>query len=386
MLIGLDAIPLEPPRTGIGHYTYELSCALALSSPADLFELVSPYRPSFPDAAGASPSSLEFPSNVRVAFVGSRLLRRRWWALGAPVYLRRAGLELFHGTNYNVPLWARCPLVLSVHDLSLLIHPETHEAGAVRRARRVLPLMLRAATMILTDTESVRREVCERLGVRPERVAAVHIAPRSVFRPVPAQEAAQTVGRLGIEGEFLLYVGTIEPRKNLKTLVRSLDLLVRSTDLRPRLVVAGKQGWLNEELYAEIGRLGLSERIHFTGYVSDEDLRALYSACTVCIYPSLYEGFGLPPLEAMRCGAPVVASRIPSILETAGEQGARLVPPTDTEALAAALAELLRDSNLRRRLAHAGLARAQEFSWEKTARATLEVYGEAAKRKAKVKR
>ncbi|HEV2704740.1 MAG TPA: glycosyltransferase family 1 protein, partial [Pyrinomonadaceae bacterium] len=158
-------------------------------------------------------------------------------------------------------------------------------------------------------------------------------------------------------------------------------LLLRKSELRPRLVVAGKQGWLNEELYAEIGRLGLSGQIHFTGYVSDEDLCALYTACAVCIYPSLYEGFGLPPLEAMRCGAPVVASRIASIVETAGEQSARLLPPTDAEALAANVAELLADVNLRRRLSEAGLARAQEFSWEKTARATLEVYREAARRK-----
>ncbi|HEX8852896.1 MAG TPA: glycosyltransferase family 1 protein, partial [Pyrinomonadaceae bacterium] len=324
MLIGLDAIPLEPPRTGIGYYTYELTRALALSAPADLFQLVSPYRPSFDDAEGDALSSIEFPENVRVAHVRSRLLRRRWWAVGAPVYVRRARLELFHGTNYNVPLWASCPLVLSVHDLSLLVYPETHEAAAVRRARRVLPLMVRAATMILTDTESVRREVCERMRVEPARVAAVHIAPRSVFRPLPAEEAARALRRLGIAGEFLLYVGTIEPRKNLKTLVRALDLLRRTTELRPRLVIAGKQGWLNEELYAEIGRLDLSRQIHFTGYVSDEDLRALYTSCTACLYPSLYEGFGLPPLEAMRCGAPVVASRIPSVVETAGEHAARL--------------------------------------------------------------
>ncbi|MDT7604723.1 MAG: hypothetical protein QOF61_2720, partial [Acidobacteriota bacterium] len=241
-----------------------------------------------------------------------------------------------------------------------------------------LPAMVRAATCIITDSESVRREVCEHLRVAPERVTAVPLAPRRDFRPVADAESREVRRRLGVEDEFLLFVGTVEPRKNLVTLVRAFAALTRETELRPQLVIAGGRGWLNEELFQLVEREGLTARVHFTGYVSDEDLRALYSSCSLSIYPSLYEGFGLPPLEAMSCGAAVIASRIPVIEETCGT-AARLLKPTDVRALTIALAELLTDDSARAHLAARGRERAAQFTWERTARLTLEVYEEAAR-------
>ena len=174
-------------------------------------------------------------------------------------------------------------------------------------------------------------------------------------------------------------MGTIEPRKNLITLVKALDEILRTTSWRPQLVIAGKEGWLSDELFSYIQRSGVAEHIRFIGYVSDPDLRALYSSCRMCVYPSLYEGFGLPPLEAMACGAPVITSRIPSIMETVGT-AASLVSPTDVQGLAQAITQLLEDENKRSHFASAGIQRAAEFTWEKTARATLDVYEEALKR------
>jgi glycosyltransferase involved in cell wall biosynthesis len=397
MLIGLDAIPLTEPLTGVGHYTMELARALAFAAPAYEFELAYPSRYTPIDLAqhGDPP-----PPNLRVARVRVGVLGRRWWLVGLPRHARRRRFALFHGTNYEVPLRATCPTVLTIHDLSAFTHPETHVARRARRLRLRLPAMARAATMIITPSEFVRREACELLKIDPERVTSIPEAPRKIFRPLARDAAAESLRRLGIEGDFLLAVGTIEPRKNLTTLVRAFERITSAgievdarTDVDTRmdtnvharadtrvnqsplqLVVAGKEGWLTRELRALVAASPARERIKFTGYVADEDLRALYSACLAFVYPSVYEGFGLPPLEAMSCGAPVLASRIPAHLETLGERAALLFAPTDADELAHALSEVVASASLRQQLAHASRARAAAFTWDRTARLTLEVY------------
>src|SRR5215204_5272628 len=354
MLIGLDAIPLTEPRAGVGHYTYELARALAHAAPGDEFELV--YPSSYPavDLEGRE----RLPSNLKGACVRVGALGRRWWSAGLPRYAARRGYRLFHGTNYEVPLWGGAVRVLTVHDLSLLSHPETHERRRVWRARRRLPLMALAADAVVTPTEAVRREVCARLRVSPSKVFAVHEAARDCFRPMGRGEAAGVLGELGIGGgEFLLAVGTIEPRKNLLTLVRAFEEVLRE---RPaaglRLVVAGGRGWLSGPLFESIERSPARGRVVLTGYVSDEQLRALYSA-----------------------GAAVVAGSTPAVAEvTAG--AARLFDPRDQGQLARALLELFDDDAARRVLSEAGQRRAAHFSWQRTARATLDVYEEALKR------
>ena len=373
MRIGIDGIPLATPKTGIGHYTFEVAKELARARPGDEFDVLAPV-PVAPQLEEAFDGD-GLPANLRATAPRTDgHLRRRWWSFGLPLHLRERGFALYHGTNYNVPPWADCPAVVTVHDLSLLLHPETHEAPLVERARRRLPVMTRSAAHVLTDSESVRDEICDTLGVAPERVTAVPLAPRRAFRPAPPAEAEAVCRRLGVGEDFILFVGTVEPRKNLLTLVRAFDLLTRETTQRPQLVIAGRKGWLTEELYELVERSPAAPRILFTGYVTDEELRALYTACSVFAYPSLYEGFGLPPLEAMACGAAVVASRIGAVVETAGAAAARLVAPTDAEALAGALAELLADERARAELSRAGLERARAFTWERTARLTAEVY------------
>lgn len=373
MRIGLDGIPLRELKTGVGHYTFELARALAATAPEDQFELVSPYPFLSPEAVEESEP---LPPNLQFVHSPENVIGRRWWAVGLPRYLRRTGLELFHGTNYEVPLRGKTTSVLTIHDLSLLLHPKTHELQRVMRARVKLPLMTRRASAIITPTESVRREVCEHLSIVPARVFAVPEAPRKLFRPLPLDETIETRRRLGVEEEFLLFVGTIEPRKNLSTLLSAFEEVLSQTRHRTQLVIVGKQGW---KMKGWTRRAGAGERVRWTGYITDEDLCALYSSCRAFIYPSIYEGFGLPPLEAMKCGAPVITSDIQSIAETTAG-AARLVEPMDTAALARAIVHMLEDKNERAHLSQAGQARAQEFSWERTAKLTREVYDEALRR------
>jgi glycosyltransferase involved in cell wall biosynthesis len=290
-------------------------------------------------------------------------------------------LHLFHGTNYDVPLWGGAATVLTIHDLSLMLHAETHERRRVMRARRRLPLMARVADSIITPTESVRREVCEHLRVAPAKVFAVPESARACFRPMSFEETAGTRRALGVGAEFILAVGTVEPRKNLTALLRAFELVVRA---RPssglQLVIAGGRGWLSAPLLEAVERSHARERIVMTGYLHDANLRALYSSCRAFVYPSVYEGFGLPPLEAMSCGAPVVAGRASAVAEVAGG-AARIVNSDSHDDLARALVGLLDDERARRELSDAGLRRASQFSWHRTARMTLEVYAETMKRK-----
>ena len=374
MRIGLDGMPLAQPRTGVGTYTFELARALAVAAPQDEFQLISPLP------FESSVLSDSKPGNLELSYSKPNVLQRHWWTIGLPSYIARGAFELFHGTNYEAPLRGDCPTVVTFHDLSMLLHSSTHVPRAVVRARLRLPVIARKATMIITDSEQVRREVCDRLRVSSDKVFAVPLAPRSTFKPVAEDTAMETRRRLGIEGDFLLFVGTVEPRKNLWTLVQALEELLRTTDLRPKLVVAGQIGWKPDEFLKRLQQSPARDAVQLVGYLSDSDLSALYSSCKIFIYPSIYEGFGLPPLEAMACGAPVIASRIPSVTESSAN-AARLVSATDVHELAHNIVQVLRDVSVQEQLSSAGLKHAAGFSWEHTAALTREVYAEALKRR-----
>lgn len=378
MRIGLDGLPLTAAKTGVGHYTYELARALASAEPSGEFEIVYPstYATVRPDA----PNSPLLPPNLKLNRVRVGPMGRHWWSAGLPRYIRRSHLELFHGTNYDVPLWRRCATVLTIHDLSQLLHPETHEKRSVSRARRRLPLMSRTADAIITPTESVRVDVCELLKMSPSKVFAIPEAARACFKALSFAETADARRRLGIGDEFLLTVGTLEPRKNLGLLISAFAELAKD---RPenaiQLVIAGGRGWLNSPLFEAIEKSPVRDRIVLTDYLHDDELQALYSSCRAFVYPSIHEGFGLPPLEAMACGAAVIASRIPALEETTGA-AALLFDPKSISELTGNILELIDNENARRELAAAGQRRAAEFSWEKTAQLTWDVYEEALRR------
>jgi alpha-1,3-rhamnosyl/mannosyltransferase len=370
MRVGLDGYPLCEPLTGVGHYTFELARALALNHPADQFELIAPFDFYPPVVSHLGQHSIP---NLSLVSLGLKSLRGRWWSFYLPRYLKRAAVDVFHGTNYELPLWPRRRTVVTVHDLSSLLYPELHRKQLARRMRLRLPLAVKLARAVITPTEAVKRELCARLKVKPTKVTAIHEAPRASFRPVPRDESWLVRQRLGIEGEFLLFVGTLEPRKNLLTLLRAFAQILRETKLRPRLVVAGGEGWLMDETFSAMCEESTREHLCLTGYLNDDELRALYSSCRAFIYPSLYEGFGLPPLEAMACGAPVIASRIAALDETIAD-AAILVEPLDASTLAREIAGISTNNRRCQEMRVAGLKHAANFSWVKAARETYRVY------------
>lgn len=371
MRIGLDGSPLAQVKTGVGHYTYELATALARHSPSDHFELLS----HLPFDSAALHDGQDRIDNLTFIAPNINWLTKHWWTIGLPRYLGKRKLDLFHGTNYDVPVMSRCPTVLTIHDLSLLLHSSTHERRRVRRARRRLPIMARLASMIIVPTLSIRDEVCAHLGVAVEKTRVVPYAPRRVFTPVKDDESVQLIKRLGIEGDFLLYVGTIEPRKDLITLVRAFETVLESGPGQLQLVLVGKKGWLTDEFFNYLERSPARERTILTGYIDDLDIARLYSVCTLMIFPAIYEGGGLPPLEAMACGAAVITTNTPAISEMVGD-AAKLFPAQDHQELARCIVELLNDERQRKELSRRGLERAAQFTWERTATLTYDVYRE----------
>jgi len=234
-------------------------------------------------------------------------------------------------------------------------------------------VILGAASHIITPTRAIKEELAARFNLDSARITVTPEAPRRSFFPLKLEDTIDVRKRLGIEDEFILCVGTIEPRKNLQTLVRAFEHISHQIDRGLQLVIAGGEGWLTNDFDRLLRESHSRQRILMTGYLDDEELRSLYSSCRIFVYPSLYEGFGLPPLEAMACGAPVIASRIRAHEETL-KQNARLIEPMDDSALAGAILDLLQDEKARESLVKAGLDHVANFSWRKTAEMTWKVY------------
>ena len=296
--------------------------------------------------------------------------------------LRRRPVDLLH-VQYTAPPFTPCPVVATIHDLSFEHLPQTFK----RRSRTQLRLTVRrtagVASHLLVPSEHTRRDIIETYHVEPERVSVTPLAAPAHFAPVEDEEEVKRVREhYKIRGDYILSVGSIQPRKNLARLISAYSALRRARPQAnlPKLVLVGKRAWLYDETLRAIEECGIADLTILTGYVAEADLPALYTGALSFVYPSYFEGFGLPPLEAMQCGAPVIVGNRTSLPEVVGDAGL-LVDPFDVDALTQALARLIDDSSLRTRLRHKGLERARRFSWRETARLTLKAYQRATGRK-----
>ncbi|HZI19603.1 MAG TPA: glycosyltransferase family 1 protein [Pyrinomonadaceae bacterium] len=292
--------------------------------------------------------------------------------------LRRHPVDPLH-VRYTAPPLAPCAVVATIHDLSFEHLPETFKRRGRAQLRPTVRRTARRATHLIAPSEFTRRDLVETYGLNPDRVSVVPLAAAPRFCPVgDAAEIERVRRRYGIEGDYVLAVGSIQPRKNLTRLVEAYSLLRggRRGGNLPRLVLVGKRAWLYGETMRAIEGLGLSGSVVLTGYVSEADLPALYTGAICFAYPSIFEGFGLPPLEAMSCGTPVLTGDRTSLPEVVGD-AALTVDPYDAGSIAVALDRLIGDAGLRAELRERGLARARLFDWRATARMTLGVYRKA---------
>jgi glycosyltransferase involved in cell wall biosynthesis len=369
--IGLNAHLLSLRRSyrgaGISWYIINLLKNLRLVSPDFLW-----YSAFLSDRAFCESSLLlhfsRWPTHRPV-------VRILWEQFMQPMALRRAKVDLLHALAFVAPLAAPCPFVVTVYDLSFLRYPETFRPFNRWYLSRFTAHSVRRAKAVITISESTRQDVINFFEVSPERVHTIYCGADKKFRPLPASAIESFKAARQLPDTFILYLGTLEPRKNVDGLIRAYAYWRERNPNAPPLIVAGGKGWYYKTIFELVESLNLTQSIRFPGYVSPEELPLWYNAASLFVYPSHFEGFGLPVLEAMACGTPVITSTVSSLPEVAGGDGtARLVSPTDREALAQAMAELMADADLRVSMLERGLARAAEFRWEKTARETVAIY------------
>lgn len=363
MRIGIDARMLAYRRGGISSYIRHLLPALASIDAGNDYWILRHRRDRTRREAGP---------NFRRATVWTPCHHRlERWALGAEVL--RLRLDLLHSPDFIPPAFGARSFVITVHDLNFLYYPQFQTAESRRYYNDQISWAVARADHILADSEATRTDLMRLLNVPPQKVTTVYLGVDPDFRPLPSDRVREVLARYGLVPGYLLFVGTLEPRKNLPGLLTAYRILRSREAIREPLVVVGSRGWLYGEIFARLEALGLEGAVCFLENVPDEDLPALYNGAALLAMPSFYEGFGLPALEAMACGTPVVLSNRGSLPEIAGG-AAVVVNPDSPEDIAAGIAQVLEDPALRETLRARGLARAAQFTWEETARRTLQIY------------
>jgi alpha-1,3-rhamnosyl/mannosyltransferase len=372
----INATPLLLPNTGIRQYTLSLLTHLAFNEEIETQFFYLTHWSSRLEIADGDFGGSRFwklknlirdyiPYSLEAQHRAREVMFRRG--------VKDKANSVYHEPNF-LPFKTVLPTVITLHDLSVLRFPETHPAARVRFMLARLSRAASEAAIVITDSEFVRQEVIKEFEVSPERVVAIHLAAGENFSPRSVEQIEPVLAHYGLHNKrYLLAVGTLEPRKNLITAIRAYSALHESIRREFNLVLVGLRGWRNEELDSLIAPLLAAGEIRVLGFVSEHDLPILYCGAIGFIYPSLYEGFGLPPLEAMACGTPVITSNRASLPEVVGHAGIQ-VEALDTIGLRDAMQCLIEDSQERARLSAMGLEQSTRFSWAKTAEETAAVY------------
>ena len=375
--VAFNATPLASPLTGIGNYIVRLGEALAATGDVDLYSFYgAQWRHAAPSprvAGEGSPALPRLREIVKACVPFARQVRqwRRQAAFGRGVSAK--GIDIYHEPNY-VAFRSRVPTVVTVHDLSFIHYPDTHPPDRVHWLQRDLPEAIERAAAVIVDSQFVRDEVLHAFAVPATRVHAVPLGVAGAFRPRSSDETPSYLGPLGLaHRSYVLTLGTLEPRKNLSHVLNAYETLADRVRKRYPLVVGGAPGWRAGALEMQLRDLSARGRIRFLGHVPDADLPLLYSGAAAFVFPSLYEGFGLPPLEAMASGVPILVADRAALPEVAGDC-AVLLDPERPDQTARSIERLLEDDALQMDMARRGLERAASFTWEACARGTLEVY------------
>jgi glycosyltransferase involved in cell wall biosynthesis len=365
MRIAINTLPMKRKLNGVGNYIKNLVWALSAIDNENEYLII---------ASSDNVCHLRgLPGRFCVKMAPNNpILRVFWEQTLLPVKLKKERIDIYHGTSYAAPLAKTCGQVVTIHDMTFRLVPKLHSSYRRLYLRFLTPAVAKRCDKVIADSESTKRDLLDFVRIDEGKIRVIHLGVEKRFAPVSdVQQLASIRAKYDLPREFILFVGVIEPRKNLEILVDAY--LESALSDQFDLVLGGGLGWDYSALLEKIASPRAKSVIRLPGYVADADLPAFLSLATVFVYPSLYEGFGLPVLEAMACGTPVITSSISSLPEVTGD-AAILIHPSDQQALGLALRRVLDDPELRRELSQRGLERAKQFTWEGTAQRTLEVY------------
>jgi glycosyltransferase involved in cell wall biosynthesis len=366
MRIGIDARLVFYSQAGIGQYILHLASGLAQVDRDNDYVLLQSRKDD---------STILEQSNFRRVSLWTPS-HHRFERHALNVEIMRLGLDILHSPDFIPPHRPRCRSVITVHDLAFLLYPHFLTRESARYYGHI-DQAVRWTDQIIAVSNSTKQDAMQHLGVPEDKITVVYEAANAIFRPIDRDLAQQEVRtRHGVDGPFLLFVSTIEPRKNVPTLLRALWQLTECYKEDVHLILAGGKGWLFQDAFALVDELKLQGRVHFVGRVTSEDLLYLYNAAELLAHPAFYEGFGLPPLEAMACGLPVIVSNVSSLPEVVGDAGI-LIDPHDVDELTVSIWRVLNETEIRREMREKGLRRAARFSWERAAGETVAIYKRA---------
>ncbi len=370
MRIGVDLSVIQSTKSGVDWYTHHVL--------KEMINLLEPDEQLFLFSNRETGFEREVEANRQVSVVRSRFrYQEPWRQLLLPLLLKRHQIDVCFFTNFVLSVASSCPMVLTIHDLSFKIFPRTHSLRNVVWTRSLVPVSVRRSWRIIAVSNNTKLDLIRLMNLNSSKVEVIHEGVTGEFRPEPAADDEEALAHYGIVKPYVLFVGTLEPRKNINLLIKGFDKI---TEKHPdvHLVLAGRRGWMAQAIFDELERRDLLGKVHITGYVREHYLPALYRHSSALIYPSLYEGFGLPPLEAMASGTPVIVSKGSSLPEVVGDAGL-YVNPLDADELANKMDMVLSDAGLADGLRAKGLERAGQFSWQGAAEKTLEILRQAAR-------
>jgi glycosyltransferase involved in cell wall biosynthesis len=362
--IGIDAHMLGQHETGNETYIFELVKALLEIDHKNEYFLFVEEPSGLPKIAINAPNCLivQLKSHSPLIRLGYEL---SYWA-------KHYYLDILHVT-YNAPLFQTCPTIVTIHDIAFEMFPEWFSVRDKIILKTLVPRSARKASRVLTISDAARSDIIARYKLANELVTTIHIAPGIDFLHIDPHQIDTIRQKYKTSDRFILAVGNLQPRKNLQRLIQAFAKAKRSDQIPHKLVIVGQNWYQAHQIYDSVKEMNIEADIVFTGYIPKEDLRGLYAAANAFVYPSLYEGFGLPIVEAMACGTPVITSNIPVLTEVAAD-AAYFVDPKDTDSICAALLTVLSSTELQHQLSEKGLARAQHFSWRECAYQTLKTY------------
>ena len=374
MQIGIDVTSALTQGGGIGRYTRELVQALANLDPSGSYKLFSAKPPATLPVPNPLPQQANFihiPSRFDEAW-----LYRLWYRarLPLPIQLTTGHLDLFHSPDFVLPpVHGNIPTLLTVHDLSFVHFPRVYTPALVNYLNKVVPWSVQRATHVLADSEATKQDLIKLWQVNAHKITVLYAAAGSEFQPVTDEKQLTTMReKYGLgDAPYLLAVGTVQPRKNYRMLIGAFRPIAQSHP--HNLVIAGGKGWLYDDILQEIEKQGLTGRVIFTGFVDDDDLPTLYSDATLFLMPSIYEGFGIPILEAMGCGVPVISSDASCLPEVVADAGV-LLPPDNVVQWSEVIDTLLNDAPRRAQLVGQGALQARKFSWTSAANQLRNIY------------